>query len=78
MDSLSGVAALTGIHVTVPHLNVVRCRSEYPSHTFHTITYVVDSYRGTIKPTRNLFEFVAYVSLFSPVGGRSDRPLPTD
>jgi alginate O-acetyltransferase complex protein AlgI len=34
-------------------------------YTFHTITYIVDSYRGTIKPTRNLFEFSAYVSLFS-------------
>jgi alginate O-acetyltransferase complex protein AlgI len=34
-------------------------------YTFHTISYIVDSYRGTIKPTRNLFEFSAYVSLFS-------------
>lgn len=34
-------------------------------YTFHTITYIVDSYRGTIRPTRNLFEFAAYVSLFS-------------
>ncbi len=34
-------------------------------YTFHTITYIVDSYRGTIKPTRNFFEFTAYVSLFS-------------
>ena len=34
-------------------------------YTFHTITYIVDSYRGVIKPTRNLFEFSAYVSLFS-------------
>src|SRR5216110_2072948 len=34
-------------------------------YTFHTITYIVDSYRGTIKPTRNFFEFAAYVSLFS-------------
>lgn len=34
-------------------------------YTFHTITYIVDCYRGTIKPTRNLFEFGAYVSLFS-------------
>ena len=34
-------------------------------YTFHTITYVVDSYRGTIKPTRNFFEFACYVSLFS-------------
>lgn len=34
-------------------------------YTFHTITYIVDSYRRTITPTRNLFEFSAYVSLFS-------------
>lgn len=34
-------------------------------YTFHTISYIVDSYRGVIKPTRNLFEFAAYVSLFS-------------
>ncbi len=34
-------------------------------YTFHTISYIVDSYRGVIKPTRNLFEFSAYVSLFS-------------
>ena len=34
-------------------------------YTFHTITYIVDGYRGVITPTRNLFEFAAYVSLFS-------------
>ena len=34
-------------------------------YTFHTITYIVDAYRGTIVPTRNLFEFSCYVSLFS-------------
>ena len=34
-------------------------------YTFHTITYIVDAYRGVIRPTRNLFEFAAYVSLFS-------------
>jgi len=33
-------------------------------YTFHTITYIVDSYRGVIKPTRNFFEFACYVSLF--------------
>lgn len=33
-------------------------------YTFHTITYIVDSYRGVIQPTRNLFEFSAYVALF--------------
>lgn len=34
-------------------------------YTFHTISYIVDAYRGVIKPTRSLWEFGAYVSLFS-------------
>jgi len=34
-------------------------------YTFHTISYIVDSYRGVVTPTRSLFEFSAYVSLFS-------------
>lgn len=34
-------------------------------YTFHTISYIVDAYRKVITPTRNLFEFAAYVSLFS-------------
>ncbi len=34
-------------------------------YTFHTISYIIDSYRGTIRPTRNLLEFATYVSLFS-------------
>ncbi|HZR64209.1 MAG TPA: MBOAT family O-acyltransferase [Terriglobales bacterium] len=33
-------------------------------YTFHTISYIVDSYRGTIKPTKNIFEFACYVALF--------------
>jgi alginate O-acetyltransferase complex protein AlgI len=34
-------------------------------YTFHTITYIVDAYRGVIAPTRNFFEFASYVSLFA-------------
>lgn len=34
-------------------------------YTFHTITYIVDAYRGVIVPTRNFFEFSSYVSLFA-------------
>jgi alginate O-acetyltransferase complex protein AlgI len=34
-------------------------------YTFHTITYIVDSYRRAIVPTKNIFEFSCYVSLFS-------------
>src|SRR3984957_20309151 len=34
-------------------------------YTFHTISYMVDAYRGVIIPTRNFWEFSCYVSLFS-------------
>jgi alginate O-acetyltransferase complex protein AlgI len=34
-------------------------------YTFHTISYIVDCYRGTVKPTKDPFEFACYVSLFS-------------
>jgi alginate O-acetyltransferase complex protein AlgI len=33
-------------------------------YTFHTITYIVDSYRKVITPTTDFFEFACYVSLF--------------
>ena len=34
-------------------------------YTFHTISYVVDCYRGQVRATKNFFEFSCYVSLFS-------------
>jgi alginate O-acetyltransferase complex protein AlgI len=34
-------------------------------YTFHTVTYIVDAYRGLITPTRSFFEFASYVSLFA-------------
>src|SRR5262249_31962400 len=53
-----------GVEFTVPSLDIV-LPVGISFYTFHTITYIVDSYRGVIRPTRNLFEFSAYVSLFS-------------
>jgi alginate O-acetyltransferase complex protein AlgI len=49
-------------HVAIPDIVLPVGISFY---TFHTISYIVDSYRGVIRPTRNVFEFAAYVSLFS-------------
>ena len=34
-------------------------------YTFHTISYVLDVYAGRVKATRNFFEYLTYVSLFS-------------
>ncbi len=53
-----------GADITLPHLNII-LPVGISFYTFHTISYIVDSYRGVIRPTRNFFEFSAYVSLFS-------------
>ncbi len=53
-----------GTDIRIPHLDII-LPIGISFYTFHTISYIVDSYRRTIKPTRNLFEFAAYVSLFS-------------
>ena len=34
-------------------------------YTFHTISYVIDVYSGRVKATRQFFEYLTYVSLFS-------------
>jgi len=34
-------------------------------YTFHTISYIVDVAAGRVRATRNVFEYLAYVSLFS-------------
>jgi alginate O-acetyltransferase complex protein AlgI len=62
--TISRVLNAFGADVHIPHLDIV-LPIGISFYTFHTISYIVDSYRRTIKPTRNLFEFAAYVSLFS-------------
>jgi len=59
-EILSGV----GLQASIPVIDVV-LPVGISFYTFHTISYMVDAYRGQIKPTRNFFEFAAYVSLFS-------------
>ncbi len=62
--SAATAAGWFGAHVVPPHWNII-LPIGISFYTFHTISYIVDSYRGVVKPTRNLFEFSAYVSLFS-------------
>jgi alginate O-acetyltransferase complex protein AlgI len=64
LESARGVAHLFGVDVNVPHLNII-LPIGISFYTFHTISYIVDAYRGVITPTRNFFEFSTYVSLFS-------------
>ncbi len=64
VDTARHVVQFLGSDVALPHLNII-LPVGISFYTFHTITYIVDSYRRVIRPTRNLFEFSAYVSLFS-------------
>jgi alginate O-acetyltransferase complex protein AlgI len=63
-DSLRGLAHALGLPLNIPAIQIV-LPVGISFYTFHTITYIVDTYRGVIKPTRNFFEFSSYVSLFS-------------
>jgi alginate O-acetyltransferase complex protein AlgI len=64
LDTARQIAHWMGSDVTLPHLNII-LPIGISFYTFHTISYIVDSYRGVIRPTRNFFEFASYVSLFS-------------
>ncbi len=64
IQTAAGVFRVSGHPVVLPHLDIV-LPIGISFYTFHTISYIVDSYRGVITPTRNFFEFSTYVSLFS-------------
>jgi alginate O-acetyltransferase complex protein AlgI len=63
-ESVRGLASALHLPVSVPVFNII-LPVGISFYTFHTITYIVDTYRGVIQPTRNFFEFSSYVSLFS-------------
>jgi len=64
LDTVRSVTGLAGVDIAVPHLDII-LPIGISFYTFHTISYIVDSYRGAITPTRNIWEFSTYVSLFS-------------
>lgn len=64
LQTVARVGRLLGEPVDFPVLDIV-LPVGISFYTFHTITYIVDAYRGVITPTRNIFEFSCYVSLFA-------------
>jgi alginate O-acetyltransferase complex protein AlgI len=64
LGSADQLAVSLGIALHAPTLDIV-LPVGISFYTFHTITYIVDGYRGVIKPTRNFFEFACYVSFFA-------------
>ena len=62
--SANDLADMFGWQTDLPVLNVI-LPIGISFYVFHTITYIVDAYKRVITPTRSLWEFGAYVSLFS-------------
>ena len=42
-------------------------------HTFQSMSYTIDAYKGVIKTERSFVRFLTFVSFFPAVGGRADR-----
>jgi len=64
LRTTESVLRYTGVELHASTLDIV-LPIGISFYTFHTITYIVDCYRGVIRPTRRFFEFATYVSLFS-------------
>jgi alginate O-acetyltransferase complex protein AlgI len=64
LETVRSLSQVIGAPLDVPHLDIV-LPIGISFYTFHTISYIVDAYRGTITPTKNVWEFATYVSLFS-------------
>jgi alginate O-acetyltransferase complex protein AlgI len=62
--NIDGISTWLGGRPALPLLDIV-LPIGISFYTFHTITYILDAYRGVITPTRNFFQFAGYVSLFS-------------
>src|SRR3989442_8125845 len=76
LDTVNGVSTWLGHSTDLPLWHIV-LPVGISFYTFHTITYIVDAYRGVITPTRNVFEFASYVSLFPQlVAGPNLPPRP--
>jgi alginate O-acetyltransferase complex protein AlgI len=63
LETAAALLHSIGIPAHLPLLRVV-LPVGISFYTFHTITYIVDSYRRVIQPTKNFFEFACYVALF--------------
>jgi alginate O-acetyltransferase complex protein AlgI len=64
ISSFAELSAWLHVPIHPPALNII-LPVGISFYTFHTISYMVDAYRGVITPTRNFWEFSCYVSLFA-------------
>ena len=64
LQSVAVLGRAAGVDVHITPLNII-LPVGISFYTFHSISYIVDAYRGQITATRNFWEYATYVSLFS-------------
>ena len=62
-ENLAGACGLLGIHLDAVTLRII-LPVGISFHTFQTMSYTIDVYRGRLAPTRNLGAMLAYVCYF--------------
>lgn len=74
VDSVHGVASLLGWNLPRPVLNII-LPIGLSFHTFQSLSYVVEVYRGNQKAERNFIVYATYVMFFPQlVAGPIERP----
>jgi D-alanyl-lipoteichoic acid acyltransferase DltB (MBOAT superfamily) len=74
IGSFQTMANAAGWHVSIPLLKIA-LPIGISFYTFQSMSYVIDVYRKEIPPTRNFFDFAAFVSFFPHlVAGPIMRP----
>lgn len=63
IDSLHTALSTLSLSVNVTTLEII-LPVGISFYTFQTLSYTIDIYRGTLKPTKNLIQFSAFVSFF--------------
>lgn len=63
IDSLHGLLTAVGIQVSLPTLRIL-LPVGISFYTFQSMSYAIDVYRQEVKPTRNVRDFLLFVSFF--------------
>lgn len=63
MDSVESALSTLGLSASFLDLNII-LPVGISFYTFQTLSYTLDVYRGTLKPTKSFLDFALYVSFF--------------
>jgi D-alanyl-lipoteichoic acid acyltransferase DltB (MBOAT superfamily) len=62
-NSWNSLADVIGIDMKIPHLNII-LPIGISFYTFHTMSFIIDTYRGFVKPPKDFITYGCYVFFF--------------